>query len=440
MTISTSYSVLSYSGNGATTAFAISWQFFDDDEIVATIIDSDGVETAKTLTTHYTVAGGADDNAGAPSTGTLTMLTAPATGETLRIQRATVKTRASVNLTNVGAFDADSVEWAIDRIVLASQEEAGGGSVNDGITGDVMQLNSSGATDYWDAESQILRNLADPTGDTDAVTKSYGDTNYGGSSVTLAAASATAAAASATSAASSAATASDAADAAQAVADGLTYGAWDASAGTFPGSGSAQAGYAYLVSVAGTVDSVSFGIGDEIVAITDNASTSTYAGNWLKRDHTDMAIGLKISQFLTSDDPDVDQSAEVTAAITRLFDTNYSHKELDFEGKLIGISSKLSFICGSNGFTSSPASIKNQGVVIRNGGLKWLGSDDTGNFMLTMGCPTSVVSESAFQDLRFESFLWHAQGNSIGPVEIYNYLVFSLRLTMPLAYIPMITV
>lgn len=69
-------------------------------------------------------------------------------------------------------------------------------------------------------------------------------------------------------------------------------GAWDASAGTFPGSGAAQAGWSYIVSVGGTVDSQVFTANDRIVAITDNASTSTYAANWLKLDYTDAVLSV----------------------------------------------------------------------------------------------------------------------------------------------------
>lgn len=73
-----------------------------------------------------------------------------------------------------------------------------------------------------------------------------------------------------------------------ALANGMVYkGDWDASAGSFPGSGSAQTGWFYYVSVGGTVDSVSFSAGDNIVATTDNASTTTYASNWSKHDQTD---------------------------------------------------------------------------------------------------------------------------------------------------------
>lgn len=69
-------------------------------------------------------------------------------------------------------------------------------------------------------------------------------------------------------------------------------GAWDASAGTFPGSGTAQAGDSYIVSVAGTVDGIAFSINDRVLAILDNASTSTYANNWLKLDYTDQVLSV----------------------------------------------------------------------------------------------------------------------------------------------------
>lgn len=64
-------------------------------------------------------------------------------------------------------------------------------------------------------------------------------------------------------------------------------GNWDASTGVFPGGGTAQTGDAYIVSVAGTVDSVDFGIGDKIIALVDNASTTTFDPNWFKQDNTE---------------------------------------------------------------------------------------------------------------------------------------------------------
>ena len=70
--------------------------------------------------------------------------------------------------------------------------------------------------------------------------------------------------------------------------NGMVYkGDWNAGSGSFPGGGSAQTGWFYYVSGAGTVNGISFAVGDNIVATTDNASTSTYASNWSKHDQTD---------------------------------------------------------------------------------------------------------------------------------------------------------
>lgn len=89
-----------------------------------------------------------------------------------------------------------------------------------------------------------------------------------------------AAAGSATAAAASAAAA--AASAASLTSVYTMKGAWDASAGTFPGAGVAQIGWVYRVSVAGTVNSQFFSVGDSIVAIANNASTATFANNWIR--------------------------------------------------------------------------------------------------------------------------------------------------------------
>lgn len=69
---------------------------------------------------------------------------------------------------------------------------------------------------------------------------------------------------------------------ATAVSGGLIFkGSFDASAGSFPGGGTAKIGYFYKVSVAGTVGGQPFDVGDDIYAIVNNASTSVYAANWL---------------------------------------------------------------------------------------------------------------------------------------------------------------
>lgn len=78
-----------------------------------------------------------------------------------------------------------------------------------------------------------------------------------------------------------------------ALANGMIYkDNWDASAGSFPGAGAAQTGWFYTVSVGGTVDGTEFAAGDCLIATTDNASTTTYAGNWTKLDATDAVTSV----------------------------------------------------------------------------------------------------------------------------------------------------
>lgn len=59
-------------------------------------------------------------------------------------------------------------------------------------------------------------------------------------------------------------------------------GLWDASAGTFPGGGTARAGWTYQVSVAGTVDGQVFDVNDRLIATVNNASATVYAANWFR--------------------------------------------------------------------------------------------------------------------------------------------------------------
>jgi hypothetical protein len=108
--------------------------------------------------------------------------------------------------------------------------------------------------------------------------------------------------------------------------NGMVYkGDWNAGSGSFPGGGSAQTGWFYYVSGAGTVNSISFAVGDNIVATTDNASTSTYASNWSKHDQTDAVqavVGLTgsvsksalLSALNVEDGADVTDTTNVTAA------------------------------------------------------------------------------------------------------------------------------
>lgn len=152
MPVSVSYAPLTYSGNGTSTAFSVTWPFYSG-TLRVTKVASTGVETVQTISTHYTVTGGTDAD-GLPSTGTVTMLTAPASGEQIRIERVTPLTQ-TITLTAGGEFSPKVVMTGLDKLTLIAQEGGGGGP--DGITGDVLQLDSSGAQDFWDGEGKPVR-------------------------------------------------------------------------------------------------------------------------------------------------------------------------------------------------------------------------------------------------------------------------------------------
>lgn len=109
--------------------------------------------------------------------------------------------------------------------------------------------------------------------------------------------------------------------------DGLTgglgnlEGAWDASAGTFPVGSSPVAGTKkgdyWYVSVAGTVDSVSFNVGDVLIASVDAASTSTYSGNWISLEvNRDQATESVLGLVTLATSSEVNTGTNSTDAVT----------------------------------------------------------------------------------------------------------------------------
>jgi hypothetical protein len=115
MTVSTTSPVVTYSGNGGTTAFAVPFQFLAASDLVVTEISSAGVETTKALTTHYTVSGGSG------STGTVTMVAAPASGTGLRIHRDTARSQLT-DFVDGDELEADTLERTLDRLTMQVQE------------------------------------------------------------------------------------------------------------------------------------------------------------------------------------------------------------------------------------------------------------------------------------------------------------------------------
>ena len=119
MTVSSTTVKNSYSGNGSTTEFAYGYKIFADTDLQVIIrVNSTGVETVKTLTTHYTVAGAGDASGGSI---TFTSGNTPASGETVVIIREVPQTQAIDYIAN-DPFPAESHEEGLDRATMTTQQ------------------------------------------------------------------------------------------------------------------------------------------------------------------------------------------------------------------------------------------------------------------------------------------------------------------------------
>lgn len=117
MTVSSTTSKVSYSGNGSTTVFAYTFKVFDEDDLTVILRnDSTGNETVQAITTNYTVSG--VGNAGG---GNVTFVTAPASGITVVIRRASSQTQTT-DYTPNDPFPAEAHEDALDKLTFIAQE------------------------------------------------------------------------------------------------------------------------------------------------------------------------------------------------------------------------------------------------------------------------------------------------------------------------------
>lgn len=161
MTVSTTASRISYAGNGATVAFSFPYLFLANAHLVVILVnDTTGVETTKTITTHYTVTGATN-----PAGGTVTMLTAPAVGETLVIYRSTTLDQ-QVDYQSNDTFPAETHEGALDKLTLIAQEISTSNSrallLSEGDTSTDSTLPAPAANQLlgWNADGDALQNYS----------------------------------------------------------------------------------------------------------------------------------------------------------------------------------------------------------------------------------------------------------------------------------------
>lgn len=145
----------------------------------------------------------------------------------------------------------------------------------------------------------------------------------------------------------------------------ILKGAWDASAGTFPGAGVAQAGESWIVSVAGTVNGTAFAVNDRIIAITDNASTTTFAANWFKADYTDQVLSV------------AGRTGAVTLAMADITDASADGRSLVAAAGYAAMRALLGLVVGTNVQAYDAALASIAGLTIASGKMLYTTGTDT---------------------------------------------------------------
>jgi len=151
-----------YTGDNTTTSFAFSFPYLDDSHIVVQVDQasvSGGAFVTKTLTTDYTIQT-------SPSKAII-FVTAPATGDRIRIKRDSASETALVDFENGSVLTEVELDRAyLHNLYLNEEIEEGSGK-------NVMTKNSAG---NFEADLAKIVDLADPTAAQDAATKNYVDT------------------------------------------------------------------------------------------------------------------------------------------------------------------------------------------------------------------------------------------------------------------------
>lgn len=116
MTVATTTRTITYAGNGTLTVFTYPFKLIAEGHVLVTIIvDSTGIGTTQVITTDYSVS-----NVGVDAGGNITMVTAPASGESLVIERLPPLLQLT-DLRNQGTFQPQTLEDALDLIVMMMQ-------------------------------------------------------------------------------------------------------------------------------------------------------------------------------------------------------------------------------------------------------------------------------------------------------------------------------
>ena len=141
------FSYQNYTGDNATTQFSIPFTYQDTSEISVTV---NGVaETGLTF----------------PSSSTVLLTSAPATGTLVQVRRTTALASRAVDFASGSVLTEEDLDDSNIQVFHAAQEAID-------IAGDSIFLDTD---DKWEASNKVIKNVGTPIANTDAATKAYAD-------------------------------------------------------------------------------------------------------------------------------------------------------------------------------------------------------------------------------------------------------------------------
>ena len=140
----TYFAQVTYTGNGSTTSYAIPFSYIDSSHVKAYING--------TITSAFTV-----------STSTLTFTSAPANGATIRIERQTPLDARLVDFADGSVLTEADLDRSANQNFFIAQE----------VADDAINNLAVDTDDKYNAQSKVIKNLANPVNANDAVNKTY---------------------------------------------------------------------------------------------------------------------------------------------------------------------------------------------------------------------------------------------------------------------------
>lgn len=159
------YSYREFNGDGLTKTFNIPYVYASEDEIAVYV---DGTPATFSFT----------------STSTISLDVAPANGSIVRIQRTTDLEERAVDFINGSVLSEEDLDKAFIQVFNAAQE----------AVDKTTETIGKGVDGKFDAQNRVIKNVADPVNDTDAVNKQFMVAQTSASVAAAAASAATAAA------------------------------------------------------------------------------------------------------------------------------------------------------------------------------------------------------------------------------------------------------